>query len=199
MSLVIGNVKVTKRVDFQYSFIQRNSHKLIVFLTGAGERGISSQQAELIAKNLFLRYSCNIIIPLCGRDDIWRPDAVVSCITDFKQRGNIIDKVCLLGYSMGARGVWDTAIAYPKKWSAIVPVAGFSCYLAAKSIAHIPCWIFHGNMDNVVPPIESMKMYSAMKEHGGNPKLSLLDGFEHDIDLQTLFNLDGVYNWIMKS
>jgi predicted peptidase len=105
------------------------------------------------------------------------------------------DRLYLAGYSMGGFGVWQTAITYPAKFAAIVPIAGgveplgeisdkdrsilspqvgaaaasgdtYKAYAAA--LTKTPVWIVHGSDDEAVPVTGSRKMFSALQA-AGNP------------------------------
>ena len=84
----------------------------------------------------------------------------------------------------GGTGTWILAVENPQLFSAIAPVCGWvsapppfrtvadpPAWLwnapdrfdaVARRVAHIPTWILHGGLDNVVPPEESRQMIARL-------------------------------------
>lgn len=108
-------------------------------------------------------------------------------------------RIYLTGASLGGYGSWYLAAKYPKKFAAVVPVAGgivppiivqrlsgpkssmpaemSALYSAqdpyaavAKAVGKTPVWIFHGAQDDTVDVKESRKMEAALKAAGGTVK-----------------------------
>jgi predicted peptidase len=99
---------------------------------------------------------------------------------------------------LGGYGSWYLAAKYPKKFAAVVPIAGgvvppsnvplgalksfmpaemFALYSSpdpyaafAKAVGKTPVWIFHGGQDENVDVKESRKMEAALKAAGGTVK-----------------------------
>jgi len=90
------------------------------------------------------------------------------------------DRVSLTGMSRGGFGVWSLAAAHPRKWAAIVPVCGGGNPQDAAKIRHIPCWCFHGELDNVIPVQESRRMIEALRLAGSNPRYDEYRGVGHN-------------------
>jgi F5/8 type C domain/Secretion system C-terminal sorting domain len=105
-------------------------------------------------------------------------------------------RVYFTGLSAGATGIWRYAAYYPKKITAIVPIAGRgdepqvgNCPIAENDIA---VWAFHGNADNIVPYTRSLNAVNVMNgiNVGSNPgcnppinpraKLTVYPGVGHD-------------------
>lgn len=114
----------------------------------------------------------------------------------------------LTGLSIGGQGVWLLAAAYPHRFAAIAPVCGF-LQLAhdddvsdpvwnrdvlvqfpellasepeaamAGRIGKTPAWIFHGAVDDVVPPENSRRMGAAFKATGVEVRYTEYEGVNH--------------------
>lgn len=109
-------------------------------------------------------------------------------------------RIYLTGLSMGGNGTWYLANHHPDRFAALVVVCGFiqsmqfsvnypaiapvhsaDPYAAiAKKIAHIPIWIFHGDIDPTVPVSESRRMASALKAAGAKVHYTELRGVGHN-------------------
>ena len=73
---------------------------------------------------------------------------------------------------MGGEGTWSLAAAEPDRWSAIVPIChGWKPNQAAR-LKNVPCWCFHGDADEVIPPSQSREMVRAIQEAGWKAALS---------------------------
>ena len=174
---------------------------LVVFLHGAGDREADGNKFEAVARNVAnkLDYEKNgfaVLVPQCPVGEIWNPHIVyelIETVLDTNER--ILNEVYLVGHSMGARGVWDTAFQYPDAFAGLVPVAGVGCYLLAHKIARVPTMIVHGVMDNVVNIDESLRMYGALSverkkngQHKNAPLFLVTETFEnHNSVLDMVF------------
>ena len=106
------------------------------------------------------------------------------------------DRTYLTGLSLGGYGTWELARDNPHVFAAIAPVCGgiFWSYQPsrwsdeaslpgeyARALRHEPVWMFHGMDDPVVSPRQSELMYDALKEDGGNVRLSLYVKVKHNV------------------
>src|SRR5262249_138532 len=121
--------------------------------------------------------------PQAPNHNTWEPHSVKALVDALKREYRIDeDRVYLTGISMGGFGVGDTINAYPDTFGGGVEIWGGAGvkFVAAERIKHIPIWIFHGEDDSVVPVSSSQKMYDALLEAGGAPKLTIYGGVGHD-------------------
>ena len=107
------------------------------------------------------------------------------------------DRVYITGSSMGGYTCWTLGVMYPEKFAAAVICCGGGMYFAADRIK-FPVWAFHGMDDNVVLPRESEIMVKKINEAGGNAKLSLLEGWGHNI-WEVAFGSSEVYEWLLSN
>jgi predicted peptidase len=106
------------------------------------------------------------------------------------------DRTYLSGLSMGGQGTWLLAAQHPGRFAAIAPVCGFlrlkhdddvpdpavdaalvaefpealtedASTAFARRLGHLPTWIFHGALDDVVPVHNARRMQAAMQALGG--------------------------------
>jgi predicted peptidase len=86
---------------------------------------------------------------------------------------------------------------YPHLFAAAVPICGSAGvkFVAAERIKHVPVWIFHGSDDTVVPVVNSQRIYDALVEAGGAPKLTIYAGVGHDSWTQTYEDPD-LWDWL---
>lgn len=104
-------------------------------------------------------------------------------------------RIYLTGLSMGGNGTLHWAYEYPENFAALLPLCGHYKTKWASSIAHIPIWMFHGDLDQISPLAESQDMFDALVKEGGDPKFTLYEGFEHNI-WDTTYADPAFYDWM---
>jgi predicted peptidase len=108
-----------------------------------------------------------------------------------------LDRIYLTGFSMGGYGTWGLAMNYPETFAAIAPICGGGMDRFIEDLKHIPVWAFHGADDLVVPVEESQRMVDAMRAAGGQAKLTVYPGVEHDSWTETYENPE-LYEWFLR-
>ncbi len=68
---------------------------------------------------------------------------------------------------MGGCATYDLIMRYPNKFAAAIPICGWGDTSKVELIKHIPLWIFHGALDDVVNVKHSRKMFKELKKIGG--------------------------------
>lgn len=90
-------------------------------------------------------------------------------------------QVYVMGLSMGGMGTFELLSRKPETFAAAVPICGGgdpdSVGVYAKNT---PLWVFHGAQDNVVNPLQSMEMVSALLKAGVYPKFTMYDFANHN-------------------
>jgi hypothetical protein len=71
-------------------------------------------------------------------------------------------KVYMTGLSGGGYGVWNYAVAFPSKLTAIVPISGGGNKNKACNIKSISIWAFHNEVDGTVNLVNSQNMVNAV-------------------------------------
>lgn len=64
-------------------------------------------------------------------------------------------------------------------------------------IKHIPIWVFHRAMDNVVPVQKSEEMVKALNNIGGDVRITVYPEAGHDSWTETYDNPE-LYEWFLK-
>lgn len=105
-----------------------------------------------------------------GPASLFRDDAeqdVLDVIGEV-QRDYRIDpqRLYLMGHSMGAFATWSIAMAHPRLFAALGPIAGGGDPAGLERIRTIPHFIVHGDNDRLVPVKKSRVMVEAAKKLG---------------------------------
>ena len=175
---------------------------LILFLHGAGERG---NDLELVKKHgppkiveTDKEFGFVVVSPQCPREQWWSNDKLKLLLDEVTAKYNVDEKrIYLTGLSMGGKGTWDLACAYPDRFAAIAPVCGWGDPEKASNIKNMPIWAFHGAEDKAVPISKDQVMVDAVKACGGNVKFTIYPDTGHDCWTVTYENNE-LYDWFLK-
>jgi len=204
--------QVTKTIRLNYllhlpeDYDKNNERKwpLLLFLHGAGERGDDIQKVKThgipkIAENdLSLPFIA--VSPQCPEDSFWssEQEALLALLDEITANFNVdVKRIYLTGLSMGGYGTWHLASSHPEKFAAIAPICGGGNPNRVQALVHTPVWAFHGAKDNVVRLEESERMVNALKERGGNAKLTVYPEADHDSWTETYDNPE-LYSWLLS-
>ncbi|MGA7919168.1 MAG: alpha/beta hydrolase-fold protein [Candidatus Acidiferrales bacterium] len=150
-----------------------------------------------------------VVMPQCEKNVWWiQPPmddlAMASLEAASKEFHGDERRTYLTGLSMGGYGTWHLAEKYPGKFAALIVICGGlhpaaaalkknpalvkwtpaddpkSYAQAAAKIGKIAVWIFHGADDDIVPVIESRRMYAAMKQLGADVHYTEYPGVKHN-------------------
>ena len=177
---------------------------LIIFLHGAGECGTD---LSLVFRNGIpkmvaeegLSLPCYAIFPQCPGAFVW-PDLVLplkalidSVVSEYK-----IDKkrIHATGLSMGGFGTWALGRAFPNFFASLAPICGGGLSWAVGALK-MPIWAFHGDVDSVVPLRNSVEMVDAVNANGGNAKLTIFHGVNHD-SWDPAYRETNLIEWILS-
>ena len=184
----------------------------ILFLHGAGERGIENRMQLTIGLAPFVKARAKtfpfvVIFPQCestegrileswqsGSADGQRALAILDHAT--KQFGIDARRIALTGWSMGGYGAWSLAAAEPARWSCVVPLSGGGQVGQVAALKDIPVWAFHGAKDLLIKAEENRKLTDALKAAGGTVSYTELPGETHDINAAVYGN-DAVIAWML--
>jgi predicted peptidase len=183
-------------------------YPLVVFLHGAGGRGIdnkgqmngsgsvgtrlwSSAEVQQRHPTLVLAPQAN---PRPGTTWVhrWRPSEnpdpadkeplqLVMEIIDQLQGEFSIDseRLYVTGLSMGGFGAWSAVSRFPDKFAAAVPICGGGDPSMLENVT-VPVWAFHGAADTLVPPRRSREMIEALRKAGAEPRYTEYPGIGHN-------------------
>jgi predicted peptidase len=178
-------------------------YPMILFLHGSGERGDNIELVKTwgppkIAEEKGLPFI--VISPQCPNGVWW--NALLLPLRELLdqtiQNYNVdTSRIYLTGMSMGGFGTFALAQAYPEYFAAIAPVCGGGTPGMVKFIKNIPTWVFHGQDDDIVLPINSILMVDALKDAGAEVKFTLYPNVNHGSWIPA-YNDSGVFDWFLE-
>ena len=204
----VGGKSYRYQVYVPAEYESRTDWPVILALHGAGERGSDGMLqttvglAPAVRKDP-ARFPAIIVFPQVPTDSAWAggpADAAMQALRQTMSAYKVdADRVYLTGLSMGGRGSWYVAYRNPKVFAAVAPICGwitqsprFSALpvvptdsgpqfaALARQLRDVPIWIFHGEMDRVVPVIGSREPAAAFKVAGSSARYTEYLGTEHN-------------------
>jgi predicted peptidase len=219
-----------KKETFRYRLLKPakiergKTYPLVVFLHGAGERGVDNRKQLLYLPAMMAsapwrkRFPCFLLAPQCRAGKQWVnvPWGDSKSTPMSKQPSHQLqmarkilaqtigdnpvdrDRVYLTGLSMGGYGAWELATRNPTLFAAVAPICGGGDERLAKQLSSIPIWAFHGDKDGAVPVVRSRTMIQALKKSGGQPKYTEYPGAGHNVWTKAYSDPKGVIPWLFK-
>ncbi|GAB3989958.1 alpha/beta fold hydrolase [Spirosoma daeguense] len=182
---------------------QQTSYPLVIYLHGSSHKGQDLNKLkgyglpQLVEKGF--EFDFIIASPQCPEGKYWSTDNWFEPLFDELKSKYRIDpkRVYLTGISMGGYGTWQTAVAYPDKFAAIVPLCG-GCDDSTKicQLRKMPVWTFHGVDDPVIPISETEKLVRRLTECGNEVMFTRLEQGGHAI--QYIYEDKRIYDWLLK-
>ncbi|EPQ58255.1 alpha/beta-hydrolase [Gloeophyllum trabeum ATCC 11539] len=129
----------------------------------------------------------------------WNP-AVLSSLLDELLLTYAVDpdRVHVTGFSMGGYGTWALALRAPHRFASLAPICGGADPALAKSIAHVPHWIHHGESDPIIPIEESVEMHRALRDAGADEvHFTRYPDTEHD-SWTYAYNNPDLFRWMLE-
>jgi predicted peptidase len=92
-----------------------------------------------------------------------------------------LNRVYLVGQSLGGFGVWDLVAKRPDFFAAAVPLCGGGDLTRIIAARRLPIWAFHGAQDRTVPVDHSREMVAALQAVGDSVKYTEYPDAGHDV------------------
>lgn len=198
-----------------------NKYPLVLFMHGAGERGDDNLSQLRHGAGMFTspqnmeRYPAIVLFPQCSAEKYWitetpeRPiwgspqplsssiKAVMELVDQYLDSGKVdLSRVYVMGISMGGMATFDIITRYPGIFAAAIPICGaVDTTRFSEDNNDVKVRIYHGDMDNVVAPVNSRNAYYAMKRVGFDVSLKEFCGVGHD-SWNPAFNTPDFLEWL---
>jgi len=199
---------------------------VVLFLHGSGERG-SDNQAQLKQglppwlKEHGADFPAVVVAPQAPENTVWSGEveqaAVAALEKSIATYHGDRSRLYLTGLSMGGYGVWQVAVDHPGMFAAAAPICGGILGLddmpelkvygvpkgadpyawVAGRVAPTPVWIFHGAIDDQVPPADSRAMNKALVKRGDEVRYTEFPGVNHGSWVPT-YDSPALWPWMFS-
>jgi predicted peptidase len=204
----VGGRPYRYQVYVPFDYATRGDWPVILFLHGAGERGSDGILQTTAGLGPAIRrdpgrFPAIVVFPQVPTDSAWAGAPAEAAMVALRQTMSEYrvnpDRVYLTGLSMGGRGSWQLAYRNPTLFAAVAPICGWitatprlttapvvppdsgaPMAALARQLRGVPIWIFHGEMDRVVPVIGSREPAAALEDAGGNVRYTEYLGIDHN-------------------
>jgi predicted peptidase len=184
---------------------------LVVFLHGYGERGADPRllTAQPLPRTLARTTSFPAIVvspqlPLrfTGWSEMIEPvDALVQRLVARYP----VDRrsLYLTGLSTGGFGTWTYALRHPRRFAALVPIAGgYEQGGVPRNICalkKVPIWAFHGALDTIITPYHSEILVNALRTCGSRVvRFTLYPGVDHFHSWLRAYADPALWRWLFS-
>jgi len=183
----------------EYDADTRVRWPLLVFLHGAGETGtnvarvaVNGPPAEIEKGRDFPAVVISPQAPVYN----WDPVALEAFIDDLSHQYRVDrSRICVTGLSMGGIGTWGLAVRHPERYAAVAPLCGYGDTSQAANMRALPVWAFHGMLDGTISYTYSTSMIEAVRQGGGDPRLTLYPSVGHDVWVPVYAGTE-IYDWL---
>lgn len=178
------------------------AYPLVLFLHGAGERGDDVSKVAKHGPPKLIKAGKDlpavVVSPQCPAGQWWSAENAGPFLKAMVAKYRVdADRVYVTGLSMGGYGTWALIAETPGTIAAAAPVCGGGKPAAIGDLNGLPVWAFHGDADSVVPLSQSEKMVEAAKENGGDVKLTVYPGVQHDSWTRT-YDDPAFWEWLFS-
>ena len=190
-------------------YLTKATWPVILFLHGAGERGTDGLLQTTVGLGPAIRrapkrFPALVVLPQAPADSQWVGTSAGMALAALTQTMGEFhvdrDRVYLSGLSMGGHGTWYLAYRHPELFAAVAPIcawvedfpqsrgsvpvvppdSGAAMPALARRLAKTPIWIFHGEMDAVVPVGGSREAAAALKAVSADVRYTEYLGLNHN-------------------
>ena len=208
--VTVGGLTSRYQIYVPLTYTRAQRWPVVLFLHGGGETGDDGLRpthvglGPAVRKNA-ARFPAILIFPQAPSESLWvgTPARIAMAALDQTTREfrTDPDRVYLTGLSIGGNGVWYLAYRHPLRFAALLPICGWVTPFAewdhpveavvpsdsgaafdalARQLRHVPTWIVHGEIDDVVPVEQSRQAAAALKSAGASFQYLELAGTEHN-------------------
>lgn len=190
------------RLYIPANYDPKAKYPLVLWLHGAAGRGrdnvLQISGGNTLGTHIWTKpenqakFPAFVLAPQCPANQLWgrprgnKPPAPLRLAfkilnTVQKEYSIDLDRIYVAGQSMGGEGTWAALRYAPGRFAAAVPLCGYLDPEEAGSVAHVPVWIFQGEVDPIVSVTEAREFVAALKKAFGKPRYNEYPGIGHQV------------------
>lgn len=204
--------------------VEGEKYPVVLFLHGAGQRGSDNKKQLELGGDLFANtanrqaFPAYVIFPQCPADNYWafgtRPTQfnnasfpsdypIVPVMVQVKELLDSylalpevdLERVYIVGLSMGAIGTYDMACRFPDIFAAAVPICGGVNVNRMTGVENIYWRLYHGTLDPTVPVENSREIYQHLLSLDAEAEYTEYPNIQHEA-WGPAFNSADFLSWI---
>lgn len=214
LATVNGFAQADQKVKAMYPYLlytpahyQKNTaYPLVIYLHGGSQKGNDLERLKTYGLPYLVaagqQFEFIIASPQCPDNKYWSTDNWFEPLYEELSAKYHIDssRIYLTGVSMGGYGVYITAMDFPDKFAALLPLCG-GCNDSDTTricrLKNIPIWAFHGTADDQIPIQETERIAQTLNSCQGHMKFTRLKNEGHGI--QYLYEKKpDIYTWLLQ-
>lgn len=109
-------------------------------------------------------------------------------------------KLSITGHSMGGKGTWDIALAYPSSFYKVAPLSGNVTLNPTNlnKLKNKPVWAIVGDQDTIVDPSTSINFINELSKINDEAKITVIEGYGHfDVPQAYLSSEYNLLSWLI--
>jgi predicted peptidase len=164
--------KLPYRLFVPVTYSRDIKYPLVFWLHGGEGRG-SDNLAQITRGNSLgshfwisaenqAKFPAFVFAPQCPVGDNWSDPELnlpttalqlaLEALTSVEKEFSIdLDRVYIVGQSMGGLGVYSLLQLYPERWAGAIVMCAFDSFTNVPALTHVPLWVFQGDEDETVP------------------------------------------------
>ncbi|KAI8626045.1 alpha/beta-hydrolase [Xylariaceae sp. FL1651] len=130
----------------------------------------------------------------------WNASILSALLDEIVDRYRVdVDRIHVTGFSMGGYGAWDLAMHTRHRFATLMPICGGGDHLRVSHIKHIPHWVHHGDLDDIIPLEASKRMVDALHNAGAaSVQFTRYPNLMHD-SWTAAYNNPKIYRWMLDT
>jgi predicted peptidase len=187
-------------------FVPRSANRdqelpLILYLHGRGGSGTDNRKqisgGNALGTHIWIepaaqeRHPAFVLAPQIPEPSTWhstsdKPSPHVAALVELldKLRSELridVERVYVVGQSLGGYGAWDFIARHPRLFAAAIPLCGGGDARRILSARNVAVWAFHGAKDATVPVSRSREMVAALRTVNSSVRYTEYPNVGHDV------------------
>lgn len=165
---------------------------LVIYLHGGSSKGndndtqMKEAGIDSIANYLdFKQFNAVYLVPQCPSDKSWGGPmlGVLKALIDRYVRSESLENtdIYIFGGSMGGTGTWSMLSAYPRLFTAAMPVAGNPSKCDADNVAKTPVYTVMGTSDRIMSVETASDFIDKLNARGAITRFDIEEGWTHEV------------------
>lgn len=189
-SATINNTKLPYREALIGGISTSKKGALALYLHGGSSKGNDNEAqmtepginniTEYLAENSI---AAVMIVPQCPSSSSWggQMNGVLKGLIDSYVQEGIVDtsRIYIFGGSMGGTGVWNLVSAYPRLFTAAMPVAANPSKAEVENVVPTAVYTVMGTADVMMSVDTANDFITALQNAGGIARIDVEEGWDH--------------------